>query len=113
MAPRRPSGLPEGCRALRGATKGWPVASRIARLTKPHATSSNGASGPHHRQGVRDLRWAARPLVLVFLSTMLSSAAVNAASIQNICFSSGQLVPGQRYTREEQTFTKGENPAQP
>ena len=51
------------------------------------------------------------PLTLVVLVPLLATAA----SIRNVYFSSGELVPGQRYAREEQlpapttTFTKGEH----
>jgi hypothetical protein len=60
--------------------------------------------------------WSCMLIVaLLGFSLMGGPLLVGAASIRNIYFSSGQTVPGQRYSREEQlpgpttTFTKGEN----
>jgi len=61
------------------------------------------------------MRSTARLSLLVVPFLMLAPLLASAASIRNIYFSSGELVSGQRYAREEQlpgpttTFTKGEN----
>lgn len=61
------------------------------------------------------MRATTRSLILVMLSVMIGSLPVSAASIRNIYFSSGQTIPGQRYSRQEQlpgpttTFTQGEH----
>jgi len=61
------------------------------------------------------MRPPAKLLVLVVAVGMTAPLLATAASIRNVYVSSGELVPGQRYAREEQlpapttTFTKGKH----